>query len=959
MFTVVCTGSDDATASASATLNVTGSNEPPTPEPTVSASLSATVVKAHVTTVDLTWNSTGTDWCERDGAALSGTSGSETGFGPFYDGSYSFTVTCGRDADTQTASATVTVRAATAVACSAHPTAPFRALRIAVGEHTHSVTGASVGTVFGDNPYTSDSPISMAAVHAGIVAVGESAIIRLTQENGQFSFSGTTRNGVTSRSLDSWRSQYTLEKVSDCEATAPAIPEAPANLVSSGNPSPDGSFSLSWDAPLGTGATPAGYLVYRSGSKSGYLSKTFADRTLSISGLSDGSYAYKVFACTGTDGDPDCGPVASITVTVEIPDNDNDGIPDETDPDDDNDGMTDVWEMENQLDPKNAGDATQDADSDGHTNLAEFNAGSDPHWELSKPGSIPVIEPGFDSSYTVQKGLINNDPLQDLLIRNPTSGILPAIAEFVLIRQALGGFLLQSTTRHTIPADSDLTSINSAIRLHDLNGDGVTDMLLHELDEYIDSVGDQIIYGNYQEIDMYAIPRNHVGLSAQVKHFFSDLSAWIDDPDYLRNQARIDGTVPISTVITDLPALTGYVTYGQVNVTQAMLVSHLGKCIGMSPTLCFIIASNGLTGILHDSLFEDLLMIARTTRQIAIYKEPDFQDIPSSLNVYDISSLDTLALQLVSNYFLPIRDSGTMDRGSAAAFAISETLGGMLNSSIFAGGLETEDSGVFPEIGEYSSYVKIVRDILKVFEYVLGRITPPCNSDNPDSCDGTLPPVIQPPLQACTPTFELAEYQISTTPSMPTINLVISNLVAGATINWEAQVEYDPMLVGCSGGPRFDSSVVRGQGSSFSPSFGGFFGGNLKVTASCSAPNYQDGSTEKTSSISGINPSDAVLGSAIPSLSSPFDPADLRRIACKENNFAQFTSEGLPALGDSGDAGLMQICTARTTGDFWNYKTNISSGRRLLLDKRDSADTWLEIQRTARRCQRSYSSNYR
>ena len=305
VFTVACTGSDDATASASATLNVVGPNEPPTPEPTVSASLSATVVKAHVTTVDLTWNSTGTTWCERDGTALSGTSGSETGFGPFYEGSHSFTVTCGRDADTQTASATVTVRAATAVACSAHPAAPFRALRIAVGEHTHSVTGANVGTVFGDNPYTSDSPISMAAVHAGIVAVGESAIIRLTQENGQFSFSGTTRNGVTSRSLDSWRSQYTLEKVSDCGATAPSIPEAPVNLVSSENPSPDGSFSLSWDAPSGTGATPTGYLVYRSGSKSGYLSKTFADRTLSISGLSDGSYAYKVFACTGTDGDPD------------------------------------------------------------------------------------------------------------------------------------------------------------------------------------------------------------------------------------------------------------------------------------------------------------------------------------------------------------------------------------------------------------------------------------------------------------------------------------------------------------------------------------------------------------------------------------------------------------------------------------------------------------------------------
>ena len=103
--TIVCTGTG---GSASATKDIISEAAPPT----VSASLSATVVKAHVTTVDLTWNSTGTTWCERDGTALSGTSGSETGFGPFYEGSHSFTVTCGRDADTQTASATVTVRAA-------------------------------------------------------------------------------------------------------------------------------------------------------------------------------------------------------------------------------------------------------------------------------------------------------------------------------------------------------------------------------------------------------------------------------------------------------------------------------------------------------------------------------------------------------------------------------------------------------------------------------------------------------------------------------------------------------------------------------------------------------------------------------------------------------------------------------------------------------------------------------
>ena len=156
-------------------------------------------------------------------------------------------------------------------------------------------------------------------MHAGIVGVNESAIIRVIRENETDTFPSTTANGATSELVHSWPRKYTLEKVSDCVTAAPTVPGAPANLVSSANPSADGSFDLSWDAPTGT--TPTGYLVYRSGSKSGYLSKTFADRTLSITGLSNGSYAYKVFACTGTVASPDCGPAANITVTVEIPDN--------------------------------------------------------------------------------------------------------------------------------------------------------------------------------------------------------------------------------------------------------------------------------------------------------------------------------------------------------------------------------------------------------------------------------------------------------------------------------------------------------------------------------------------------------------------------------------------------------------------------------------------------------------
>jgi hypothetical protein len=66
------------------------------------------------------------------------------------------------------------------------------------------------------------------------------------------------------------------------------------------------------------------------------------------------------------------------------PDNDGDGIGDLVDPDDDNDGMPDAWEAANGLNPLSAGDAGQDADGDGMTNLEEYVAGTNPRDGESK-----------------------------------------------------------------------------------------------------------------------------------------------------------------------------------------------------------------------------------------------------------------------------------------------------------------------------------------------------------------------------------------------------------------------------------------------------------------------------------------------------------------------------------------------------------------------------------------------
>jgi hypothetical protein len=74
----------------------------------------------------------------------------------------------------------------------------------------------------------------------------------------------------------------------------------------------------------------------------------------------------------------------SIQVTLDV-DTDGDGIGDYYDTDDDNDNMPDSWELANGLDPLDPLDARLDDDGDGHANLTEFIAGTDPLSSASSP----------------------------------------------------------------------------------------------------------------------------------------------------------------------------------------------------------------------------------------------------------------------------------------------------------------------------------------------------------------------------------------------------------------------------------------------------------------------------------------------------------------------------------------------------------------------------------------------
>ncbi len=79
------------------------------------------------------------------------------------------------------------------------------------------VTGSIDGFVWGTQPYTFDSDLSTAAVHAGALQIGETGIVRVTIQPVQFGYPGTTRNGVTSRDWLPWDGNYRIDRAEASE----------------------------------------------------------------------------------------------------------------------------------------------------------------------------------------------------------------------------------------------------------------------------------------------------------------------------------------------------------------------------------------------------------------------------------------------------------------------------------------------------------------------------------------------------------------------------------------------------------------------------------------------------------------------------------------------------------------------------------------------------------------------
>lgn len=72
------------------------------------------------------------------------------------------------------------------------------------------IVGQAGSTIWGDGVYTDDSAIAVAAVHAGIVRVGERAQVQVRILPGQRSYEAATRNGVQSSPYANWEGSYSI-----------------------------------------------------------------------------------------------------------------------------------------------------------------------------------------------------------------------------------------------------------------------------------------------------------------------------------------------------------------------------------------------------------------------------------------------------------------------------------------------------------------------------------------------------------------------------------------------------------------------------------------------------------------------------------------------------------------------------------------------------------------------------
>jgi hypothetical protein len=129
-------------------------------------------------------------------------------------------------------------------------------------------------------------------------------------------------------------------------------------------------------------------------------------------------------------GDTNTETTAIVVIAKPSIDTDGDGTPDDIDNDDDNDGIPDFWEVENGFDPLNADDATLDSDSDGLTNLEEYQRSSNPNL----PENLPQIS---SAKLHAVSAIVNTTVNLDIAVKNPLKEGANITLKFIANKAAL------------------------------------------------------------------------------------------------------------------------------------------------------------------------------------------------------------------------------------------------------------------------------------------------------------------------------------------------------------------------------------------------------------------------------------------------------------------------------------------------------------------------------------------
>ena len=82
-----------------------------------------------------------------------------------------------------------------------------------IGETIYfDVVGRNSGSAWGSEVYTYDSDLGTAAVHAGVLKVGQRGLVKVTMHKSPDAHRGSTQNGVTTSNWGSFSASYTVER---------------------------------------------------------------------------------------------------------------------------------------------------------------------------------------------------------------------------------------------------------------------------------------------------------------------------------------------------------------------------------------------------------------------------------------------------------------------------------------------------------------------------------------------------------------------------------------------------------------------------------------------------------------------------------------------------------------------------------------------------------------------------